>query len=62
MTAAFVDANGIVLAMGAMKTFLSDAELVWHVIGLLNGLNAKGESRHLSLSQPVRTPSARSLT
>lgn len=42
MTAVFVDANGIALAMDAMKTFQSDGELVWHVIGLLNGLNTKG--------------------
>lgn len=41
ITAAFVDANGIALTMAAMKRFIGDTELVWHAIGVLNGLNAK---------------------
>lgn len=43
MTATFVDGNGVALTMSAMKRFIKDAELVWHAIGLLNGLNAKSE-------------------
>lgn len=41
MTATFVDANGIALTMATMKRFINDTELVWHAIGILNGLNAK---------------------
>ncbi|TYZ58570.1 hypothetical protein PybrP1_009950 [[Pythium] brassicae (nom. inval.)] len=41
VTATFVDANGIALTMAAMRRFVRDTELVWHAIGVLNGLNAK---------------------
>lgn len=50
ITATFVDANGIALTMAAMKRFVHDTELVWHAIGVLNGLNAKstyGLNRHV---------------
>ncbi|KAF1328878.1 hypothetical protein FI667_g6318, partial [Globisporangium splendens] len=40
-TATFIDGNGIALTMVAMKQFLHDTELVWHAIGVLNGLHAK---------------------
>lgn len=29
--------------MSAMKTFINDTELVWHAIGILNGLNSTSE-------------------
>lgn len=43
MTATFVDGNGVALTMSTMKHFNKDTELVWHAIGILNGLNAKSE-------------------
>lgn len=51
MTAAFVDGNGITLTMSAMKTFIKDTELVWHVIGLLNGLSGKSTAMSAFISK-----------
>ncbi|DAZ94851.1 TPA: hypothetical protein N0F65_012540 [Lagenidium giganteum] len=47
ITAAFVDANGIAVTMSTMKHFIKDTELVWHAIGVLNGLNAQTIDFHL---------------